>query len=238
MFAADGKALVSAGDDSVRLWDTLGPIERSQAALVQTAQLVSQQPSDSDAWLSFARIHLRRQQWAEAISDTNHVLALRPDDRRAVAIRSQVATKLRAWLQYAEVDAGTLNKVAWQLVGKAQDRRSAELALPLIEKAVAQASGNQTVLHTLGVTYYRLGRYDDAIAAIERGAQQPGRPLRAYELYLLAMCHYQRKDAAGARRDFDAAVRWQEQAKLTPEQLDELQALRVEAEALLQGKAP
>jgi len=50
------------------------------------------------------------------------------------------------------------------------------------------------------------------------------------------MCRHQLDDAAGAKNDFDQAVRWQEQNKLTPAYIEELQSFRAEADALLKKR--
>jgi hypothetical protein len=42
-------------------------------------------------------------------------------------------------------------------------------------------------------------------------------------------------DDTGAKRDFDQAVRWQEQTKVQPARSEELQSFRAEADALLKG---
>ena len=55
----------------------------------------------------------------------------------------------------------------------------------------------------------------------------------AYDLYVLAMCHYRMGDAARAKDCFDRAVRWQQQATLRPAQVEELNAFQAEAAELL-----
>ena len=78
---------------------------------------------------------------APAQPDDHEVHRLRGQCRVALADFAAAAVDYRAWLKHGGANAETLNHVAWQLVGKAKDRKDAELALPLIEKAVASDHG-------------------------------------------------------------------------------------------------
>jgi WD40 repeat protein/Flp pilus assembly protein TadD len=186
--------------------------------------------------------------WSQARDDFNWLLERSTDDpelyrRRAetrMALEDDVgaAADYAEWLKHGDLDAGTLNAVAWRLVGRPAEREAAQLgaadvALPLIEKAAQQAPANPDIVLTLGATYYRLGRYPDAIEALERLAKQPGGQLRAFELYVLAMCRHKLGDKATAKREVDDAGRWQAPAKLTPAQVEDLQSMRAEAETVL-----
>ena len=55
----------------------------------------------------------------------------------------------------------------------------------------------------------------------------------AGELYFLAMSRHRLGEPVNAKHDLDEAVRWQESAKLSPEQREEFQSFRTEAEAVL-----
>jgi tetratricopeptide (TPR) repeat protein len=192
------------------------------------------------------RVQLGR--WPQARDDFDWLIERTPHDpelylwraacRTALSDYAGAAADYGEWLKHGDLDANTLNAAAWKLVGRPADRPAAQvgaadLALPLIEKAVAQAPTDLNIAHTQGVTYYRLERYRDAIAAFERLTMQAGKQLRAFELYFLAMCHHKLGEEATAKREFEQAVRWQEQAKVPPAQIEDLQSFRAEAEAVL-----
>jgi serine/threonine protein kinase/WD40 repeat protein/Flp pilus assembly protein TadD len=193
------------------------------------------------------KLHQQQGRWQQAIDDFTSLLARQPEDpelhklrgacRVALGEHAAAAADYAEWLKHGDEKAITLNSLAWQLVGHSKERQRAELALPLIEKAVAQAPRQREIVHTLGVTYYRLDRYKEAIATLERAGKLPGPQPTASELYFLAMCRHRLGDAAGAKGDFDAAVRWQDAAKLPPARIEELKSFRVEAEVVLQEKA-
>jgi tetratricopeptide (TPR) repeat protein len=107
-------------------------------------------------------------------------------------------------------------------------------ALPLAEKAVRLASGRAILQNTLGLAYYRAGRYREAVDVLRPNlARQPIGSL-AYDLYFLAMSHHRLGETARARDYYDWAVRWIEvQGGLSTHSLEELSMFRAEAEELL-----
>jgi hypothetical protein len=91
------------------------------------------------------------------------------------------------------------------------------------------------------VAYYRVGKYPEAVAALEKtllpGWRKGGGTLvLACNPYFLATCHARLGDAAKAKDCYDRAVRWmqEQQSKLPAEEQKELIAFRAEAEAVLQ----
>jgi WD40 repeat protein/Tfp pilus assembly protein PilF len=113
--------------------------------------------------------------------------------------------------------------------------RNPGAALPLARKAVAADPRNGAYRTTLGVAYYRLEEYRQAVEALER---TPGDD--AYDLYFLAMCHHRLGDAAKAKEYFDRARASHERnaKSLKAEYAAELKQFRAEAWALLGLPAP
>jgi tetratricopeptide (TPR) repeat protein len=105
--------------------------------------------------------------------------------------------------------------------------------LPLAEKAVRLAPGNAKHRNTLGVAYYRAGRYREAVEVLRPNLESQEDMDLAYDLYFLAMSHHRLGETARARDYYDWAVRWASvQRGLGAAQLEELAAFRAEAEEL------
>ena len=212
-------------------------------ALAELNTALAFQPDHPGALFLSAKLHQQQGRPQQAIDDFSRLLKRQPDDHEVHRLRGQclvalgdfaaAAADYAVWLKHGDESAIVLNSLAWQLIGRSKERRRAELALPLIEKAHSQAPGQREIVHTLGVTYYRLDRYQEAIATLKRAAKLGGPEPTASELYFLAMCRHRLGDAAGAKRDFDAAVRWQDAAKLPAARIEELRSFRAEAEAVL-----
>jgi serine/threonine protein kinase/WD40 repeat protein len=130
--------------------------------------------------------------------------------------------------------AQAYNSLAWAYVAAPEALRDAKAALPLAEKAVQRASRNANYRNTLGVAYYRAGRYREAVDILRPNVEKQEEKILAYDLYFLAMSHHRLGETARARDYYDWAVRWVSmQRDLKPEQRDELTAFRAEAEELL-----
>jgi serine/threonine protein kinase/WD40 repeat protein/tetratricopeptide (TPR) repeat protein len=162
--------------------------------------------------------YLRVKEYTKAVEDLNRALELKLEDKRE--------------------QANACNTLAWIYVTGPAEFRAPDKALPLAQKAVELAPDTWAFCHTLGVAHYRLGQYKEAVGVLERGVKNNKDQSTAFDLYFLAMCHYQLGDAAKARDCYDRAVAWQKQAKLAPPQLEELNAFRAEAETLLKEANP
>jgi tetratricopeptide (TPR) repeat protein len=130
-------------------------------------------------------------------------------------------------------EANACNSLAWIYVAGPAEFRAPDKALPLAQKAVEQAPDNRAYCHTLGVVYYRLVQYKEAVDALERGVKSNKDQATAFDLYFLAMCHHRLGDTGKAKECYDRAVAWQKQAKLTVQQVEELNAFRAEADMVL-----
>ena len=130
--------------------------------------------------------------------------------------------------------AQTCNHLAWDLVTAPESLRNAEEAVTLAEKAVRLAPDNAHYRNTLGVAYYRAGRYREAVETLRPNLTVHSDFALAFDLYFLAMSHHRLGDATRARDYYDWAVRWTKvRPILDPTELDELTAFRAEAEELL-----
>jgi tetratricopeptide (TPR) repeat protein len=138
--------------------------------------------------------------------------------------------------------ARTCNNLARAYLTAPTALRDVAAALPLAEKAMRLTGGSASCRNTMGLAYYRAGRYCEAVEVLRPNLEHQDETLLAFDLYILAMSHHRLGEAARARdyytwavRWVDATVRWaQGQRSIDPAFLDELAAFRAEAEGLLE----
>ena len=124
---------------------------------------------------------------------------------------SRGAADHRAFRREVEANpnsAEACNNLAWAYLGAPEALRHVEAALPLAEKAVRLAAGNAVYRNTLGVAYYRAGRYREAVEVLRPNLETQEDSTLAYDLYFLAMSHHRMGETARARDYYDCAVRW------------------------------
>jgi tetratricopeptide (TPR) repeat protein len=130
--------------------------------------------------------------------------------------------------------AQACNDLAWVLALTPKASDNAEEAVAHAEKAVRLASENATYRNTLGVAYYRAGRYLEAVAILRDNMEREEDWALAFDLYFLAMGHHRLGETVRARDYYDWAVRWvQAQRGLDSGHLEELIVIRAEAAKLL-----
>jgi serine/threonine protein kinase/WD40 repeat protein/tetratricopeptide (TPR) repeat protein len=193
----------------------------------------------------------------KAIADYSHFLALMPpgDQRRAEVLlrragnyqrlndHARALTDLQPLVQGdLQLDeelhpaaAMQFNNMAWRYVTGPDKLRDPNRALSFAKKAVELTPGEWMYLNTLGVVYYRLGRYPEALETLERSLRKSDAQAAAFDLFFLAMCHARRGDRDRARDCYDRAVQWVQQRRgnLSPRWSEELAAFRAEAAELL-----
>jgi TPR repeat protein len=159
-------------------------------------------------------------------------------ERIRVQRARHVIERWRREVQANQNDARACNELAWAYLTAPEALRNVEAALSLAEQAVRQASTNGLYRNTLGVAYYRAGRYCEAAEIFRSDLPLQEDKFLAYDLYFLAMSHCRLDETTRARDYYDWAVRWAAtQRDLQPEQCAELTAIRAEAEGLLKSRA-
>jgi serine/threonine protein kinase/WD40 repeat protein len=130
--------------------------------------------------------------------------------------------------------ARACNGLAWDYLTAPEALRDVGAALPLAEKAVRLAPNVAVFRNTLGLAYYRTGRYREAVEVLRPNVETQEDWALAFDLYVLAMSHHCLGETARARDYYDWAVRWVSlQRELDPQYLYELTAFRAEAEEVL-----
>jgi WD40 repeat protein len=146
----------------------------------------------------------------------------------------QAIERFRREVKAKPDSAWACNALAWTYVAAPEALRDVEAALPLAEKAVRLEEKNTNYRNTLGVAYYRAGRYREAVAILRANVVKQSDRVLADDLYFLAMSYHRLGEPERARDYYDWAVRWVSmQRDLRPESLEELTAFRAEAEELL-----
>jgi WD40 repeat protein/tetratricopeptide (TPR) repeat protein len=194
---------------------------RLPEAIADLARAVALRPRDAHLRSLRAAIYQDLEQYEPAIDDLEAALAIQPErdeDRERLAL--------------------CCNNRAWELANGPGPRRNPVRALALARRAVDLRPDEATSLNTMGVVLYRMGRFDEAVAALERSRDAHRGQYDAFDLFFLAMAHHRLGHREAARDAFDRAVRWMgEQKHLNEQQASELAAFRAEAEAVLAGPA-
>jgi WD40 repeat protein/tetratricopeptide (TPR) repeat protein len=164
-----------------------------------------------DLLIRRAKAYRKLPDFLAARADLERVLALEPDHRWAC------------------------NNLAWWYVTGPEKLRAPAKALPLAKKAVL-APGYWQARNTLGVVYYRLGRYEPAVVALERSLRERNSAMAAPDLLVLALCHARLGDAAQARDCYDRALRWLQEHRdeMWAQEREEADAFQAEARAVLE----
>jgi tetratricopeptide (TPR) repeat protein len=148
--------------------------------------------------------------------------ALRADALRVAAARND--------------DPAQLENDAWRIVqdgGKTPEEY--QRALDHIQRAVALVPFERTYSDALGVALYRVGRYQDSLAALERGAALRGSP-SAVHFAFRAMCNHRLGRPQDARADL---ARLRDEVRLwSAFSHADNAAWLAEVEALVAGRTP
>jgi Flp pilus assembly protein TadD len=218
-------------------------LARAADAVADFDDLLRRNPDDHWARHQRARALARLGRDREAVADLDRLIPLYPRSADMLRLRGRSQARLgdparavadfRKVVELAPDDAQAANNLAWRLVTGPEALRNPAEAVALAERAVRLAPQQWTYHNTLGVVYYRLGRYAEAVKSLTTSLEHTADQSGAYDLYVLAMCHSRLGDPAQARDCFERAVRWQQRAKLQPADIEDLNELRAEAAALL-----
>jgi WD40 repeat protein/Tfp pilus assembly protein PilF len=193
---------------------------RLPEAIEDLAQAIRLRPDDAHLRTMRGSIFcIQLKQFGRAIPDLEASLSLQPD-----------SPVVRGWL------AACYNNRAWELAVGPEAWRHLDRSLELCRRALALTPGDATFLNTLGVIQYRAGRYDEAIATLERSLAAGYGQFDGFDLFFLTMAHHRLGHREEARTCFDRGLRWLAgQQGLNERYTKELAAFRAEAERLLAG---
>jgi tetratricopeptide (TPR) repeat protein len=216
------------------------------------SQALAINPEHVEAYHHRGHAHERLGQWEKARDDFTAALQRYPRqanfskfrqahfyDMRGLAHQrlrdhDQAARDWEKSLDLAPNQHAVGNDLAWLYATGPQQLRDAAKALPLAERANKLAPNTYTYLTTLGVVHYRLGQSNQAVQTLTRAAGLRKHGPTAFDRFVLAMSYHRLGEAVKARDCYDEALAWwKAQPRLTEFQVEQLNALRAEAEALL-----
>jgi serine/threonine protein kinase/WD40 repeat protein len=124
------------------------------------------------------------------------------------------------------------NSVAWRQV-VAPQKELPSLVLALAQKATDLEPHNVHYRNTLGVVFYRLNRYQEAIDCFEQNLET-NQDFPAFDLYFLAMSRQRLGQPAKAKDCFDRANAWRQTQTKSATNSAELTTVHAEAAKLLE----
>jgi WD40 repeat protein len=142
---------------------------------------------------------------------------------------------LRLCLELEPNQAQACTDMAWQLATIAEpELRNPRDALRWARNAVRLAPESPVCWNTLGAVHYRLGQYQEAIAALQKSIQLNADVPTAEDALFLAMSHQRLGRPDQARAWFDRALQARHDfTSNDPRRIEELDRIQAEAEALL-----
>ena len=202
-------------------------------------------PGDLYAMLRRGWISISMGRYDRSIPDYTRALAIRPGDPGILARRGQGYLRGKHYaLGFTDCEASLAanpgqpsiqNDLAWAYVTATPAQRDPAKAVTHARSAVRLSPEIATYHNTLGIALYRLGQYSEAVIELETSLAAAPREFAPYDLFFLAMCHAHLGDTAKAKGYRERAIRLQAETRLPANHTEELQAFRVEAEALLGG---
>jgi tetratricopeptide (TPR) repeat protein len=221
-FTPDNARLVSIATFSraIHVWD-LRAIRQHLAAM----QLDWESPPYPPAPETLARPPLAVESLLGESSSIKHTA----DDRA----RRDIET-YRLAVESHPNSAVDCNSLAWAYATAPEHLRRPSEAVALAERATRLDPHDPLIRNTLGVAYYRAGRYREAADTLRANLSVRHEKRIAVDLYFLAMSHHRLGEAALARAHYT----WAERATPSPgqlslEELQERAAFRAEAEKLI-----
>jgi tetratricopeptide (TPR) repeat protein len=220
-FSPDGTQLVTTKGDSqsIHVWD-LRAIRQRLAKMGLDWDLPTYSPAPE----------VNKSPPLQIQVDLGSLALLVRDEKQ---ITRQLIEQKRRVLEANPNDARACNDLAWTYLTAPEALRDWKAALPVAQKAV-QLAPDAMNRNTLGLAYYRAGRYREAMETLEPNLKDQVDWALTYDLYFLAMSHHQLGESARARECYDLAVRWSvsHHEALNP-YVGELAAIQAEAAELL-----
>ena len=227
--------------------DALSRAERRGEAEKAALSLTAAYPDLPQAWIALGDLLRQQEKFAQAVPAYDKALALlgdAPDEARWFPLYARgIALERSDQFDRAEADflaaieiqpeqASLLNYLGYSWIDR---NEHLDRALDMIKKAVELAPGDGYILDSLAWAYYRLGRYDEAVAPMEEAvgsmASDPLVNDHLGDIYWMVGRHR------------EAEIQWQRALSLDPTETDDVDPDRIRAkldrglEAVLRDEA-
>jgi tetratricopeptide (TPR) repeat protein len=159
------------------------------------------------------------------------VAAVQADAGLSKAVRQEALALVETFPENAHL----LNETSWLIVSRpGAEAARYQRALHLARAACRAAPDIANYVNTLGVAYYRAGRYTEAVAELRKSLpEDTTNGIDSCDLYFLAMCHYRLGDAAKARECLELAKDSHQRNATRMQNPQQFERFRTEAEELL-----
>jgi serine/threonine protein kinase/Flp pilus assembly protein TadD len=195
----------------------------------QHLSVVLDEKGDSDGAIAELRETIRLRSFAPDHIFLGDMLARKGLRDEAIASYREAIECCRRAVSLNPISPGSLNDLAWLLVTCPHvPLRDPAEGVKLARRAVELEPDDASHWNTLGVAYYRAGKWDEAVAALTKSVELNGGDSNDY--FFLATSHWQLGERKTARRCFDQAVQWMDKHKPTSR---ELSRFRTEAADLM-----
>ena len=175
-------------------------------------------PDEAGKWLLYSSDILDKAP-AEDVAKQSQVVSMLVE----AGYERQATNLCRRMLNSPSTNDGWFNGVAWYFATTENpSNRDPALAVELAKRAVKINPAGDW--NTVGVAYYRLGDFKQALPDLERGNDG-----NSWAFFFLAMAHRQLGNADAARQYYDQAIQWMNEHE---PQNPELLRFRAEAERL------
>jgi len=230
----------------------LGSMGKIPEALVLVDQVIGSQPTNAEAWQSRGTLLEKANRLEEAcqgygkalelvgVGDTqaktrNLVLLQRSNLLRRLNRRAESLADYEKLLETEFPTAEECNNLAWTYVAGPVSSQDPERAVLLARKAVRLSPKSSHYLNTLGVAYYRLGQFQEAVETLAEAGKANRDEPTAFDLFFLAMCFHQLGEPDRARNSYEKAMQWWKHStqEISSQWNEELESFQAEAEKLL-----
>ncbi len=214
---------------------------RPAEAEAEYRRAIELKPDDNAAYANLGRTLNVEGRFAEGVAALRRAIELKPDDHSAHADlgnalgnqgrHAEAAAAFRRAIELKPDAPSTLRTAAWYFANcNDAARRDPQLAVELATKAVAKTPGDWRFQTTLGTAHYRAGHWQDAIKAMDKAMSLVPGDNAYYNLFFLAMSHWQLGDRDQAAKDYTQAIDLMDKDK---SQEDNGRRFRAEAAELL-----